>query len=252
MERAKDLIKDADMQYSRLLWEYEAGEMAIDIDRDALNFQEIGPDGKVDTHTPVLNDMQRRLYRKVDIGVEGDTFQYYSPALRDASFQSGLNMILMRIEDATALSRGTIADVTSEAKTATELKILKQRSYQANADIQQALEDWLREIIYIMNAYCSLYKITAEGDYDVNFEWDDSIIVDVDTEINTRTTLMREGIMSKIELRMWYFGETEEQARAALQQASEEGIQDMEKDLIMNSNNPEGKFDFNNKKPQPK
>lgn len=247
--RAVKLIKDADMQYSRLLWEYEAGEMAIDIDRDALNFTETNADGTVSTHAPVLNDLQRRLYRKVDIGVEGDTFQYYSPALRDASYQSGLNLILMRIEDAVALSRGTLSDVNSEARTATELKILKQRSYQANADIQQSLEDWLKEIIYIMNAYCSLYKITPEGDYDVNFEWDDSIIVDIDTELNKRVTLMREGIMSKLELREWYFGETERQAQEALQKAGQEGIQDMEKDLIMSSNNQEGKFDFNNKKP---
>lgn len=230
--RARDLIKDADMQYSRLLWEYEAGEMAIDIDRTALNYT--NPDGT--TANSVLNSMQARLYRKVDLSMEGDTFIPYAPTLRDASFQSGLNLILMRIEDACALSRGTISDVTSEARTATELKILKQRSYQANADIQMAIEDALREVLYIMNTYCTLYKITAEGDYDVSFEWDDSIITDVDTEINTRTTLMREGIISKIELRMWYFGETEEQARAAIQQATEESMQSAENELIMNSN----------------
>lgn len=240
--RAKDLIKDADMQYSRLLWEYEAGEMAIDIDRDALNFTEKNSDGNVVSHTPVLNSMQSRLYRKVDLGNEGDTFLPYAPSLRDANFQSGLNMILARIEDACALSRGTLSDVTEQAKTATELKILKQRSYQANADIQAAIEDTLREVIYIMNAYCSLYKITPEGDYDVNFEWDDSIIVDIDTELNKRVTLMREGIMSKLELREWYFGETERQAQEALQQASEEGIQDMENQLIMGNNNPDKKL----------
>lgn len=248
--RARDLIKDADMQYSRLLWEYEAGEMAIDIDRDALNFTEKNADGTISSHTPVLNAMQSRLYRKVDLGNEGDTFLPYAPALRDANFQSGLNMILARIEDACALSRGTLSDVTEQAKTATELKILKQRSYQANADIQQAIEETLKETIYIMNAYCTLYKVTPEGDYDVNFEWDDSIIVDIDTELNKRVTLMREGIMSKLELREWYFGETERQAQEALQKAGEEGIQDMENQLIMGNNNPDNKMNFNKQKPQ--
>jgi len=248
--RAKDLIKDADMQYSRLLWEYEAGEMAIDIDRDALNYSEVGPDGK--PSAPVLNSFQKRLYRKVDIGVEGDTFQYYAPTLRDASFQNGLNMILMRIEDAVALSRGTISDAAAEARTATELKILKQRSYQANADIQAAIEDVLKDTIYIMNTYCTLYKITPEGDYDVNFEWDDSIIVDVDTELNKRVTLMREGIMSKLELREWYFGETERQAQEALMNADKEAMQSAENDLIMGSNatNNGQQPPKNNQKPQ--
>lgn len=35
--RAVKLIKEADLQYSRMLWEFQGGELAIDIDRDALN-----------------------------------------------------------------------------------------------------------------------------------------------------------------------------------------------------------------------
>lgn len=234
--RAKDLIKDADFQYSRLLWEYEAGEMAIDIDRDAMSFQE---DGKGQMHT-VPNHLQARLFRKVDLG-ESDTYQPYAPTLRDASFNTGLNTILMRIEDVVGLSRGTISDASVEAKTATEIKILKQRSYQTNADIQQALEDALRDVIYIMNAYCDLYEITKSGKYDVNFEWDDSILVDVDTELNKRMSLLNAGLTSKVELRMWYFGETERQAEEALQKIQKQSMQDMENDMIMQSNNEDFK-----------
>ena len=223
--RAVNLIKDADMQYSRLLWEYEAGEMAIDVDRDALNFL-----GDGETGHSVLGSMQQRLYRKIDLG-ESDTYQPYSPPLRDTSFITGLNTILMRIEDVTGLSRGTISDAAAEARTATELKILKQRSYQTNADIQAAIEDALRDTIYIMNAYCDLYEITPDGDYDVNFEWDDSIIVDVDTELGKRMTLMENGIASKLEIRMWYYGETERQAQEALMRVEEESRQAMEQDM---------------------
>lgn len=235
--RAVQLIKDADMQYSRLLWEYEAGEMAIDIDRDAMSFME-GTDGKYHT---VPNQMQARLFRKIDLG-ESDTYQPYAPTLRDAAFIQGLNAILMRIEDVTGLSRGTLSDASVEAKTATELKILKQRSYQTNADIQQAVEDTLRDVIYIMNAYCDLYEITKAGDYDVSFEWDDSIIVDIDTELGKRITLMQNGLTSKIETRMWYFGETKRQAEEALKEISAESTQDAENEMIMNSNHEESNF----------
>ena len=233
--RATGLIKDADMQYSRLLWEYEAGEMAIDIDRDAMSFRE---DAKGNMHT-VPNHLQNRLFRKVDLG-ESDTYQPFAPVLRDASFIQGLNAILMRIEDVVGLSRGTLSDVTQEARTATEIKILKQRSYQTNADIQQAIEDCLKDVVYIMNAYCDLYKITPDGKYDVSFEWDDSIIVDVDTELGKQITLLQNGLTSKIEVRQWYFGETERQAQEALQKINEESIDDMENELIMDSNRDEG------------
>lgn len=233
--RAIDLIKDADMQYSRLLWEYEGGELAIDIDRDALNFVEgTGRDGR-QGHS-VLSNLQRRLYRKVDLGIEGNTFSPYAPALRDTSYLQGLNAILMRIEDTVALSRGTLSDAAAEARTATELKILKQRSYQANADIQQAIQKAIEDTIYAANAYCDLYQITEDGEYEISFEWDDSIITDVDTELSKRITLMQQGLASKVETRMWYFGETRNQAIEALKEIEAENLQAAENSMIVNGN----------------
>lgn len=234
--RATQLIKDADTQYSRLLWEYEAGEMAIDIDRDALQFVESGTDrdGKKVGHS-VLPTMQRRLFRKVDLGVS-DTYQPYAPALRDTNYSAGLNTILMRIEDVCAISRGTLSDATAEARTATELKILKQRTYSENLEIQKTLEDSLKEVVYIMDVYCDLYKITPKGEYDTSFEWDDSIIVDIDSELGKRMSLLQSGLMSKLELRQWYFGETERQAQEALLKIEDENRQTMENELMAESN----------------
>ena len=229
--RAVNLIKDADMQYSRLLWEYEGGELAIDIDRDALKTV-IGEDGT--THTRP-NKLQDRLYRRVDLGAE-DTYQPFTPTLRDNNYIEGLNAILMRIEDVCGISRGTLSDSVDVARTATELKILKQRSYQTNADIQQAIEETLRDVIYIMNVYATLYEITPEGEYEVNFEWDDSILVDVEMELEKRLLLMERGLASKLENRMWYFGETEKQAIDALAKIDEENAKNMEQDMIMQAN----------------
>lgn len=236
--KAKSLIKDADEQYSRLLWEYEGGELGIDIDRDALNFVEGGIDrnGQHITGHSTLGKKQQRLYRKVDLGSDGTTYQPYNPTLRDASYNAGLNTILMRIEDACSISRGSISDATSEAKTATELKILKQRTYSDNKDNQDALQSTLDDIIYIMNVYCDLYNITPAGQYDVSYEWDDSLIVDVDEELGKRITLQQNGLAGKVENRMWYFGETEQQAKQALAKIEDENRQAMEENLMLQSN----------------
>ena len=221
--RVIQLIKDADMQYSRLLWEFEAGEMAIDVDRDALKFF-TDPQGEGYTKLP---EKQERLFRKVDLNTE-DTYNVFAPALRDDSIVHGLNTIFMRIEDSIGLSRGTLSDVnTQEAKTATELKILKQRSFATNADIQMALQDALSDAVYVMDVYCTLYEVTPPGEYEVSFEWDDSILVDSESELSKRITLMQNGLASKLETRMWYYGETENQARAALMQVEEEATQAM-------------------------
>ena len=227
--RAISLIHDADMQYSRLLWEYEGGELAIDIDRDALR---VDIDGAGNEHTKP-NHLQNRLYRKIDLGSSSDTYQPFTPSLRDTNYITGLNTILMRIEDVCGISRGTLSDSADIARTATELKILKQRSYQSNAEIQAAIEDAIRDVIYVMNVYATLYEITPEGEYEVNFEWDDSIIVDINEEINKRITLMQNGLVSKLENRMWYFGETEYQAREALEKIQQETQKAQESDMIM-------------------
>ena len=167
------------------------------------------------------------------MGSEGDTYFPFAPSLRDTNYVQGLNTILMRIEDVCGISRGTLSDSADVARTATELKILKQRSYQTNADIQQAIEDALKDTIYVMNVYATLYEITPEGDYEVNFEWDDSIMVDINEEINKRITLQQNGLTSKLETRMWYFGETEQQAREALAKIDEENQKAQESDMIM-------------------
>ena len=230
--RVVNLIQNADEQYSRLLWEYEGGELAVDVDRDALRPEvHYDANGMPITQTE-LPRKQQRLFRKVDLNSE-ETYQVFAPQLRDESLVHGLNIILMRIEDACGLSRGTISEqVSSEARTATEMKILKQRSYAANADIQKALEKTLRDTVYIMDVYCTLYDITPAGEYEISFEWDDSILVDSDTELEKRRNLVQDGISSKLETRMWYFGETENQAKQALQRIDDERKASMETNIV--------------------
>lgn len=242
--RAKNLIREADKQYSRLLWEYEGGELAIDVDQDALRLRK---DSEGNEHY-VNNILQQRLFRKVDVRLDGETYNPYAPQLRDNSYMSGLNNILMRIEDVCAMSRGTIAEVAAEARTATELRILRQRSYSSNLDIQRALEKALKDVIYTMDIYCTLYNIVGDtpnngisidvsnkGNYEVSFTWDDSILVDEDTELNRRLLLMEKGIASKVETRMWYYGETEKQARDMLSRVSQESIRAVEQNAIASS-----------------
>lgn len=229
--RAVNLIRDADMQYSRLLWEYEAGEIAINVDRDAFTYLE---DGQGNQHT-VLKPMQNRLYRRMDI-TNDELFEPFTPSLRDNNYIEGLNAILMRIEDVCGISRGTLSDSIDIARTATELKILKQRSYQTNVDIQHAIQTTLEDVVYIMNVYCTLYNITPDGEYDVSFEWDDSLIIDIDAELEKRIVLQQNGLVSKVENRMWYFGETERQAQEALTKIADEQRQDVETDLVRETN----------------
>lgn len=228
--RAVGLIQKADEQYSNLLWEFEGGQLAVDVDRTALNpLRDANGKDKV-----VLPKLQDRLFRRnLDLG-EDDMYNVYSPQLRDDSIINGLNNILMHIEDVCALSRGTISEVTmSEARTATELKILKQRAFSANADIQKELQKTFADIFNIIDIYCNLYHIVAAGEYEVAYHWDDSILVDKDAERQIDLIDVEKGLMSKVEYRMKWKGETRNQAEAAIKEIQDAALEAQRRTLEM-------------------
>lgn len=223
--KARNTIKEADMQYSRLLWEFEGSELAIDVDPMVLKPKNTSnANGKKNMEMPKLNE---RLFRAVDTGKE-DMYAVFAPPIRDASLLNGLNQILIRIEDQCGLSRGTLSDANTEARTATELRIVKQRSFATIADNQAALETCLKDVIRAMDKYATIYGLAPEGEYDVSFEWDDSIITDREQQTAERLSLLNLGIISKAEFREWYFGETEAQAQGAIEAIATEQLTGME------------------------
>lgn len=197
---ALNLMKSADYQFERLDWEYEGGQIAIDISEDAI----IGE----------MDDTKERLYRQVDMNSD-DTYKAFTPSLRDANFGQGLEKYLMRIEDTIGLSRGSLAEVGSEARTATEMRILKQRSYNTIVENQDALGKALESLHNAMK-YLSEKYFKVKGNSNLTLDWNDSVLEDYQTELDRHIQLMDAGIESKLEVRMWAKGEDEETAQANL------------------------------------
>ena len=158
--KAVGTIEQADKQYSRLLWEYEGSELAIDVDPTALRPRKTEGGG---LEMPKLN---QRLFRSVDVDKgDRDLYNVFSPAIRDSSLINGLNQLYMRIEDQCGLARGTISDLnTVAARTATELMLVKQRSYATISDNQTALEHCLRDVIRAMDVYATTYNLAPAGE----------------------------------------------------------------------------------------
>lgn len=232
--KAVTLIQDADEIYSDLLWEMEGGQLAVDVDRTALNPLKDSNGNPIE----VLPQRQERLFRhSLDLGSD-ETYNVFNPDLRDENYIRALNNVLMHIEDVCEISRGSISEVTyAEARTATEMRILKQRSFAANDDIQKALQRALEKTIDIADYYCTLYNIVPEGEYEVAYSWDDSIIVDKDTERQVDLLDVNNGLLSKIEYRMKWQGETRTQAEEALKEIEKEQLAkiEMQQQVMMNS-----------------
>ncbi|MBQ4518268.1 MAG: phage portal protein [Clostridia bacterium] len=207
--KSVDMIQEADKQFSRLMWEYEGGELAVDASVDALRME--GGDMQLPAHS-------KRLFRALDIDVGGsDLYSVYAPTLRDASYIDGLNEILIRVEDTCGLARGTVSNLNVKARTATELTLLRQRSYSTVTDIQKALQKALADLVSGLETMATVFDLLPKGNCQVTFEFDDSMAVDRKAQFEEMKQLVDQGILSKWEFRTWYFGETEEQAKEKLQ-----------------------------------
>lgn len=217
--KAEANIKEADFQYQRLLWEYKGGELAIDASEDAF---ELDRNGKA-----IIPIGKERLYRvnqfSVKKGVQNATFSTFSPTLRDESYRSGLNSILQKIEDQCGLARGTLSEQPdTNVQTATEIRILRQRTYATITGIQTSLEKALQALINAMDATATLYHVVPAGPFVMTCIWDDSVVTDADTERVRDMQEVRDSIMKKWEYRVKWYGETEEQAKAMVGEEDEQ------------------------------
>lgn len=185
--RAIDLIKEADKQYSRILWEFEGSELAINASVDCFKLDKEG--------NPILPKGKERLYRSMEYGVGefSKVMETFSPTIRDSSLFNGFNNILKRIEFNCNLSYGTISDPQNVDKTAEEIINSKQRMYSSVKDIQNSLEGALNDLIYAMSVIGQLYGL-CNGNYEVSYNWDDSIIVNKDKELE----IMRNDVIAGI------------------------------------------------------
>lgn len=215
--RAVDKIKKADIQYGRVDWEYESSEKAIYVDDLAIRHEE-NADAARRFETDKLKD---RIYKTFNIG-EDEFYKEYSPDIRDEAYWRGLNKHLERIEFSCQLAYGTLSEPTYSDKTAEEIKTSKQRSYSAVLKLQESLQTALEHLVYIYIVYTSLYKLAPEGPVEQSNEWDDSLIVDSESEQRIRQQEVREKLRTRKSYLMWRYGYTEKQALEELKEVAKE------------------------------
>ncbi len=205
--RAVDKIKEADKQYSRILWEYEAKEAAIDAADDIFDIDKSGK--------PILPSGKERLFRTYDMESKTNAafLQAYSPEIRDTSMFKGLNGILRQIEFLCGLAYGTISDPGEVDKTATEVKASKQRSYTTVCNMQKAWDEGIEGLIEIMNTLCDLYGIVPPGEIQKLCSWGDGVLEDTEVEFQRRWSMVLAGKLKIEKFYAWYFGCTEEEAK---------------------------------------
>ena len=213
---AVKVMEDANRQYQQLMWEYNGGQLAIDVSAGAIRK---GKDGSYH-----MDQREQRLYRRVlepDV-LQNDFYHAFAPQLRDGSYLAGLDSILKKVEFQSHLAFGTFSDPASTEKTATEIRASKQRSYSDVSDIQRALQSALDDLVYSMDKLASLYQLAPPGAYKTSHNWHDGVLQDEETQRTFDREDVLSGFLPKWQYNVKWRGMSEEEAKAAVRESQEE------------------------------
>lgn len=211
-DSAINLIRKADVQGARLDWEYESGERAIHVDNRALKQDKT-------TGRFGMAKLNKRLYRGLNLeaGKDQELLKEYSPEMRDEAFKRGLEEYKREIEFSVGLAYGDLSDVQQVAKTATEIKISKNRKYNRVKAIQNNLYGCLEDFA----AGLAFYNSLLNSGYEFDCKFKDSILTDEETERQQDRQDVAMGAMPLYEYRAKYYGETIEEAKRMVQSKEE-------------------------------
>ncbi len=204
---AVDVIREADRQYTRCIDEYAMKETAIHASSDLFKTDRSG--------NPILPEGKERVYRALDdSGSNSDKpiLQDFSPNIRDTSFFNGLERKKREIEWLCGLAYGTLSESQDVAKTATEIKMSRQRSFSTVTVMQSEIQDGLEKVCGVVDALATLYELAPEGEYELSCTWGDNILEDTDIEYNRRLQMAMSGMYRKSLFVAWYFGCSEQEA----------------------------------------
>lgn len=201
----EDLIREADEQWARFLYEFVSAERKIMASPEAIAGKLPG-----EKANPLEAD---KLFVQMPYDAE-DFFKEFSPALRNAGFYEGLQSILRRIEFNVGLAYGDLSDPSTVEKTATEVSAAKTRKFNTVKAAEDRLKAAIENAVYGMDVYATLYGLAPAGEYELYIDFDDSILTNTDAIRERDRQDVRDGIMQKWEYRVKHYGETPEVAKA--------------------------------------
>ena len=160
------------------------------------------------------------LFKKFSTDSE-DFFQVFDPEFRN--YMDRLEELYRRLEHEVGTSGGILSQVQTANATATEIKRAMYDTFvlisQMRANIEKALEDFFYSCDVLSNAY----NVTPQGEYDINYDWEDGLVEDSNETFSRMITAESKGIISKAEIREWLHPEeTLEESQEAIDEIQEQ------------------------------
>jgi A118 family predicted phage portal protein len=211
---ALDVLQAVDIAYNNFVKDFKLGGKKVFYNKAML---QTNSDGK--TITP--DDVAQQLFQQVGDGMDFDAkqmVQEFNPSLRVQENKDGVQAQLDYLSFKCGMGTKRYQFQASGVKTATEYngerQELVQHAQRHAIVLESALKTICKALLYIGKAFCGA-DVDPETPISIQFE-DGFVIDDVAARMNDLQEV-RDGIMQKWEYRAKWYGETEEEAKAAIE-----------------------------------
>ena len=167
------------------------------------------------------------LFKKIDAG-DDTFFEVFDPAFRP--YTERLQELFKRLEHQIGTSAGILSEVNTANATATEIKRSMYDTFTLVDGMRSNIEKGIEDFLYSANVLANAYNLTPQGDYEVSFDWDYSLLEDSQETFSQLITAQAKGIISEVEIRQWLKpDETLEDSQKAIEEikASEPTVQQL-------------------------
>lgn len=211
---ATDILLACDIAFNNFVKDFKLGGKKVFYNKDMLKTNEKGV-----TITP--DDVSQQLFQQIGDGIDFDAktmVQEFNPSLRVTENKDGVQFALDNLSFKCGMGTHRYQFSNSGIKTATEYtgerQELVQHANRHMITIKAAIKGLCKTILYIGKVFCGADTDT-ETEISVMFE--DGFIIDSQAEREAFRQDVRDGLRQAWEYRVKFFGETETEAKAALE-----------------------------------
>lgn len=165
------------------------------------------------------------LFKKVDAGKD-TFFEVFDPAFRP--FTDRLQELYQRLEHEIGTSAGIISQTETQNATATEIRRSMYDTFTIVDDMRSNIEKAIEDFEYSANVLANAYNLSPQGEYEIDFDWDYSLLEDSQETFSQLITAQAKGIISEAEVRQWMKpNETLEESQKSIEEikASEPSVE---------------------------
>lgn len=181
-------------------------------------------------HAPITIDSVRKTVQDGDdpfIPLEVGSldgkgiWQHFAPAIRQEAMEARYQSLCRRLEKECGLSQGILTErQTMNYANRDEVRAAQYDTFSVVKSIRNEFERGMDDLAYAIDVLAEHFGLSpygARGQYEISFDWDQSLIESTEQTFAQMSELQSGGMVSKAELRKWVLGGSIEEAEAAIQ-----------------------------------